>query len=371
VTLWTAAGLLVLAALVGIGLSVRKADGVSSSRKTTASQSAPAQSAKPKAKKKGDQKETPVAPVELTEIKSGEISTYLQNTSTLEARNVAVLVARRQGQVTAILAEEGAWAERGAVLARLDDREAKLAVEKSQLAAEVAKREIDRAKQLNDQGYLSAKELDDLEVKLRNATVELEQARYELSQRVITAPFAGRIVDRMVQLGETVTPGRDCFRIADFQPVLARVYFPERELARVKVGQEATLALDSQPGRTISGRVALVNPVVDRTNGTFEVTIEVPNRDGALRPGAVARVRIKTGHFAEAILMPRRGVLTEDGEDYVFVARADTVARVPITVGTIDGDTMQILAGLRPGDRVVTVGQGGLKPGAKIKAVTL
>jgi RND family efflux transporter MFP subunit len=346
-------GVLVLVIVAGVALTARRAGGNGGDKK-----------------KKSD--EGPVAsPVELTTARRGRIATFAQNTTTLEARNAAVLVARRPGQVLALLAEEGQWLKKGQPLARLDDREARLKVQRTELAAEVAKREIDRAKQLSDKGYMSAREIDDLEVKRRNAWVELEQARYELSQMVITAPFAGRVVDRMVQLGETVTEGKECFRIVDFDPVLARLYFPERELPRIRVGQDAVVTMDANPGHEFHGRVALVNPVVDRTNGTFKVTLEIANPNGALRPGTFARARIKTGEFEGAVLMPRRGLITEDGEDYVFVARGDSVVRIGVNVGAIEGDDAQILAGLREGDSVVTVGHGGLKPGAKIKPVTL
>jgi membrane fusion protein (multidrug efflux system) len=344
---------LVVAVVATVGLTARRAVGNGRGHKKT------------------EKVDPPAAPVELSEVRVGNIATYLQNTTTLEPRNTAVLVARRQGQVLAIPAEEGMWVNRGTVLARLDDREARLAVQRTELAAEVAKREVERGRQLHEQGYLSPKELDDLEVRLRNAWVGLEQARYDLSQMTITAPFAGRVVQRLVQLGETVTAGKECFRVDDFDPVLARLYFPERELSRVRVGLEAAVAMDAHPGERFRGRVSLVNPVVDRANGTFKVTVEVPNRSGLLRPGTFARVQLKTGEFSAALLLPRRALLGEDGEDYVFVARADTVVHVPVRVGAIEGDTAQILQGLKAGDRVVTVGQGGLKTGTKIKPVVL
>ena len=82
-----------------------------------------------------------------------------------------------------------------------------------------------------------------------------------------------------------------------------------------------------------------------------------------------ARVRLKTGSFASALLLPRRGVLSEDGEDYVFVARGDSAVRVPVKLGAVEDETAQITAGLTRGDRVVTVGQGGLKQGSKIRVV--
>jgi len=322
-----------------------------------------------KAKKKAEKDPIAASPVEVTVVRDGPISTFLETTATLEARNSATLVARREGPVVAVAAEEGQWMREGEVLARLDDKEARLAVERADLALEVAKREADRAEQLHSQGFMSPKEQDDLVLKRRTAEVELEQARYNFALTRITAPFAGRVVERSVNLGETVTPGKSCFTLVDFNPVLARLYFPERDLPAVQVGQQALVTLDSHPGKVFEARVSLVNPVVDQSNGTFKVTLELPNASGALRPGAFARVRLKTGSFASTLLLPRRGVLSEDGEDYVFVAHGDSAVRVAVKVGAIENDTAQITTGLARGDRVVTVGQGGLKQGSKIRVV--
>jgi membrane fusion protein (multidrug efflux system) len=236
---------------------------------------------------------------------------------------------------------------------------------------QLAEREAGRGRQMRQGGFLSEKELDDLEWRRRNAGVALREARYHLTQTRLTAPFSGRVTARMVNLGETVTPGRDCYRVEEFNPLLARLYFPERELAHVRRGQGATLTLDALPGRSFAARVALVNPVVDRANGTFKVTLEVRDPDGLLRPGNFARVRLRTGSYEDVLVLPQRAMVSEDGESFVFVARGDTVVRTPVRVGAHSGDTAQILAGLRPGDRVVTVGQGGLKQGARIKPVRL
>ena len=319
--------------------------------------------------KKGKKDEIPAAPVELSTVGKGSISTFLETTTVLEAVNSAILVARRQGQVTALLADEGRPVARGQVLARLDDTEARIALSRAQLALDQAEREASRGTQLHERGVQSQSALDDLTFKLRTARENLAQAQYDLSQTRITAPFGGRVVGRFIQLGETVTPGKECFRVDDFDPLLARVYFPEREQGRIHVGQEATLTMDAHPGRQFPARVTIVNPSVDRGNGTFKVTLEVQDRSGDLRPGSFARVRLQAASYDDVVVLPRKAVVTEDGDSYVFVAQGDSVNRIAITVGAISGDTAQILAGLAPGAKVVTVGQGGLKQGARIKAV--
>jgi membrane fusion protein (multidrug efflux system) len=223
---------------------------------------------------------------------------------------------------------------------------------------------------MSAQGYMSGKEWDDLDAKVRMAEVELRQAEHDLSETRIVAPFSGRVVMRSVNHGETVTPGRECFTLVDFDPLLARVYFPERELRNVSTGQIATLTSDAAGGAPVQGRVWLVNPAIDKSNGTFKVTVAVPNGDGALRPGGFARVRLTTGTRDGVLTMPKRGVLTEDGESFVFEVRGDSVVRVPVTVGAVEGERVQIVAGVEAGDHVVTVGQGGLKNGSKIRVVT-
>ncbi|MGH7729996.1 MAG: efflux RND transporter periplasmic adaptor subunit [Candidatus Eiseniibacteriota bacterium] len=349
--IWSGLGVLVVAGVIAGVLVVRNARG--------------------NGKKKDDKAGPSAAPVELSVVERGRISTWLQTTTTLEAQNSAVLVARGQGEVVDVVAEEGRWVEKGAPLARLDDTEARLALERADLAAKGARRDAERGQQLGQQGFLSTKDLDDLDLKLRSADVELAQRRHDLDEMRIVAPFSGRITDRMIHLGETVMPGRECFRLVDVNPMLARVYFPERELPRVRVGQAASVEVDAHPAREFPARITLVNPVVDRSNGTFKVTLEVHDRDGLLRPGSFARVRIRTGEFDDALLIPRRAAVNEDGEDFVFVARGDTVARVPVRIGAVSGDTSQILAGVSRGDSVVTVGQGGLKQGSRIKPVRL
>src|SRR5262249_53584442 len=157
------------------------------------------------------------------------------------------------------------------VLAQLDDTEARLAVESADVAFKGVQREAERGRQLRQQGFMSEKDIDDLELKLRTAKVALDQAQYNLTQTRLVAPFSGRVTARMINLGETVTAGRECFRLEDFDPLLARLYFPERELSRLQIGQPAKLTLDALPGREFEARVSLVNPVVDRTNGTVKV----------------------------------------------------------------------------------------------------
>ena len=133
--LWPVVGLAVVAVIAG-GLLV-------------------ARNGQANSKKKDKKEEIPAAPVELSTVGKGAISTYLETTTVLEAVNSAMLVARTQGQVVALLAEEGQPVARGQVLARLDDTEARIALSRARLSIEQAEREATRGKQLHERGVQS------------------------------------------------------------------------------------------------------------------------------------------------------------------------------------------------------------------------
>jgi RND family efflux transporter MFP subunit len=240
--LWSGLGVLVIVIAVGVGLVVKNAQG-NGGDKSGADSTEVAENGKDG--ENGENGENgngePAAPVELFTVNRGHISTFLQTTATLEALNSASLVAQKQGQVMALYAEEGDWVNKGALLAKLDDGEASVGLERAKVNLEVAQREAERGAKLLERDLISQKEKDDFDLAVRTAEVELEQRKFEYSQTQLTAPFSGRVSERLINLGETVTVGRECFSIVDFHPLRARLYFPERELARIKIGQKATL----------------------------------------------------------------------------------------------------------------------------------
>jgi multidrug resistance efflux pump len=174
---------------------------------------------------------------------------------------------------------------------------------------------------MHDKGYLSEKEIDDLELKMRTASVELEQARLELSERTITAPFAGRVVGAAGPARRDRHRRQGAVPLSDFRSAARPRFFPERELARVRVGQPATLTLDAQPGRGARGRVSLVNPEVDRSNRHVQGHARGRESGGRAATRRVRRTSSSAPESSRTRCSCRAvGCCPEDGEDYVFVA---------------------------------------------------
>ena len=308
-------------------------------------------------------------PVEVASAVKRNVSSYVTATSTLEAERIAQLLAETTGRVTAIHREEGDGVAKGRVLIQLEDTQQRLDFQKAKIDMEVAEKEWRRAEELEKKGIVSARDLDEARLRFEATRHAKARAEHELSKTAITAPFAGIVTERNVNIGETVTPGSAVATVADFDPLVARFRVPETEIGPVKVGQPVTLEIPSRQNDTQSAKVSLVSPVIDEGTGTVKLTAYLKNPGLDIKPGTFVRARVVAATHDSALTIPKRALVNEDDSHFVFVVASDTTRKVAVTPGITDGQFVEILSGLSAGDRVITVGQGGLKPGDRVRVV--
>ena len=298
-------------------------------------------------------------PVEVVEILPGPISAFIETNGTLEAEREVDIVARTGGPLVALNTEEGVQVRAGEVLAQIDELEARAQVEIARVALQDAETVYNRAKASFENAVVSQEVYDTALSALESARAQLSGNEIQLGYTRITAPFDGLIVQRAVKFGETVTAGQQLFRISDFDPLLCVIGVPERDLARLSVGQPAILQVEAFPGEQFRGRVLRISPVVDAATGTIRVTLEV-NRQGRLSPGMFAGVRLVTDVREDALIMPKRALSLESLADSVFVVEDGVAYRRNITLGYEEDDRVEVTSGLSASDRVIVVGQDGL-----------
>ena len=350
-------------------------------------------------------------PVEVAVARRGEISASILSTANLTARREVAVAAQTEGLVRELPAEEGDFVQAGQLLCRLDDTEARIRLqsarqklaqaklqlekagilgEKSDVQVANTREEYERYSQLYADRLVSEREvaqvryrLDELEHDLRASTSdtrelthrveelesEIEQFQLEISRTRVEAPFSGYITRRVVNVGQTVRSQDTLFQLGDFSPLQAEVFLSERDAAAITVGQDAAVYSGVEAGVGIEGRVARISPVVDRSTGTVKVTIELSRGNELFKPGAFVRVEIRTDTREGSVLIPKRAIVEEDGDRFVFVAEENTVKRVRIELGYQNAGDVEILRGVSAGDSVVVAGQGGLKDGSRIRLV--
>lgn len=308
-------------------------------------------------------------PVEVALAYRGDVSAFYSGTTTLEAEHDAEVVAKVGGVVEKLFVEEGQRVKAGQVMAKLDD--ARLSLEVARAEANLAKleQEYRRQKKLHASQLVSAEAYERLGHELNAMRTDLELARLQLAYTEIRAPFDGLVAERHVRIGNMIQQNSTAFRVTTYDPLIARLHVPERELNKLAVGQVAEVRVDAVPDKTFSGVVDRVSPVIDASTGTFAVTIAISGESNSLKPGMFGRVAIVHDTRADAVLVPRGAVVTEDAKSSVFVVRDGVAQRQLVRTGYITNGSIEILEGIEAGDAVITVGQSSLKDGARVAVI--
>jgi membrane fusion protein (multidrug efflux system) len=309
-------------------------------------------------------------PVQLAAVVDTSISSYIAAAANLEPEKTADVLAKVDGTVVSIDVEEGDNVTKGQVLARLDGSELRLQREQARIRAETSASELERAKSLFAKGLMSEKDYSDQKSTADLAQSELEAADLQYSYTTIAAPFTGKVTRRSVDLGRTVRTGTSLFTVEDTTPLLCKIYLPSHLIPSIEVGQMAEVSVGGSADSVITGRVRMISPVVDPATGTVKVTLELNGHDSTVRPGAFADIRMIADTHDGVPAIPRKAVISEGGDLFVFAAGSDTVRRVQVTTGYQQGDLVEVLSGLAPGDSVVVVGHGGIEEGSKIRVVS-
>lgn len=305
-------------------------------------------------------------PITTRPATQGDISSYYKTNATLEVDKDADIVSRVSGLVKTIAVEEGDAVEAGAVLLEIENDEYKHRVTLASAKTQNLKSKRDRLKALTDD-LVSAQERETAETDYNTAVAEMELAKLSLSYTTVRAPFAGKIVQRMVDPGQKVGSDTPVFHLSDFRSLLAKVYVPSKEFKNLKIDQGVNLVLDSSK-EVMKGRIKLVSPIIDPATGTIKITVEVSDYPANTRPGDFSEVQVITDTHPNVVLVPRFAVITDHDEQVVFIATEDdTAERRPVEIGYTDDDHAEITSGIKVGERVVVKGQRRLENGTILK----
>ena len=176
----------------------------------------------------------------------------------------------------------------------------------------------------------------------------------------MTTFISGTIIKKHMTLGEPVSRDKDSFVVADLSTVWIDITVYLRDLDLIKVGNETTVRAGSR-NRAVSGKISYVTPVVDEHTRTATARMVVENPDGYWRPGMFVMAEVKTGEVAAGIVVPSSAVHTLDGRSVIFVEEHEGFEPRPVDIGRKGNGQMEIVSGLEPGERYVTVGGFTLK----------
>jgi HlyD family secretion protein len=325
-------------------------------------------------------------------VKKGELLAVLENQD-LSAAAQDTKGAYDQAQATyetttaASLPEEIQKAEADAQQAKqVLDAQEKIFESRQQLFEQGAlpRKELDQSRvditQARNQYAISKKHLDSLlsigkQAELKGAAGSLESAKgkymgaaAQLSYSEIRSPISGFVTDRPLYPGEMAAAGSPLLTVMDLSSVIAKAHIPQEDAAALKVGDKGTITV---PGfdKPIDGKVTIVSPALDPSSTTVEVWFEAKNPKHELKPGTSVQLSITAQTVKDALVVPANSVLTgPDGATTVMLAGSDGLAHQQVVkLGIHNGDDVQVLEGVKEGDKVVSAGAYGLPDKTKIK----
>ncbi len=341
-------------------------------------------------------------PVEVAPFERGPITLRRVFSGALEATAEFGVAPKVSGRLERLTVDLGDRVARGQVVAWLDDAEfvqaeaqaqADVAVARAnrteaESALEIAGRALKRFETLREQGVTSESEYDAAradelarraslavsEAQVTRAEAALETARIRLGYTKVAAGWSGgddeRVVgERFVDEGSTVAANVPVLSIVELDPIVAVVFVPERDYARLAPGLPARLATDAYPGEAFAARIERIAPIFRQSTRQVRVELVAPNPDQRLKPGMFVRVEVELERLEDALLAPVAALTERGGEPGVFVldAAASTVRWRPVAAGIVEGERVAVLGEGLEG-AVVTLGQDLCDDGARVLA---
>ena len=322
-----------------------------------------------RAKEKGDTEADTAVPVEVQPLRRAEMVAVYSGTAAVEAHEEAEVVAKVGGEVRQIFVEEGDSVTEGQVLARLDGDRLRLTVAQTEANLRKLERDYNRQLELSQKGLVAKGTAENAKFDLDALRAAYASAQLELSYTEIRAPIPGVVSARHIKVGNTIMPNDPTFRVTNLDPLVAYVHIPEKEFRKLAPGQVAEVVVDALGGQKFAGTISRISPTVDPQSGTFRARVEVPDESRRLKPGMFARVNIVYERRADALQLPRNAILDADGEQSIFVVVNARAEQRHIRTGLVNNGWVEVVEGLKGDERVVVVGQGGLKSGTAVKVV--
>jgi membrane fusion protein, multidrug efflux system len=286
-------------------------------------------------------------PAPLVTVETTTVQIPLTLPSQLYVEHDATIYARSAGIVESVLVDLGHLVRTGQPLARLESTDQRIAVDQAQDKFVNTLQMVERQRALKVAGVVTQADSERVEFEHREAVLGLRKAQRDHDLTRIVAPFAGVVTGRTARIGRLVSPGDSLFRITALKPILAIVHVPEPAAGGVSVGVEAEVV---GAGTVARARVIRTSPIIDAASGTREVVLQLGAGGPQLVPGA--SVTVKLGSQRRQVVAIPRDAVGQDG--YAMVWSDDHTTLRALTLGSqIEGDRVEVLTGLAPGEKIV------------------
>lgn len=312
---------------------------------------------------------SPSVAVATVPVRVQPIERTITAVGTFEPVARVLVAAQEEGVVTAVHAREGDGVAAGSVVVELDDRELVAELAEARANLDEASANLGRVQSLHATGLAAAQELDTASARQRVAAARVDALQTRLSFTRITAPVAGVVTSRRVEVGDLASPRVPLLELAAGSGLLLRVPVSELDVVRLSPGDRADVTVDALPDLALESYIQRIFPAADPVSRQVTVELRVDAAPAAVRYGFLARAHLVLERIPDAMVVPEQALQRgADGSAFVWVVE-DSAARMrPVEAGHRFGDRAVVTAGLEADDQVVVEGVARLREGAAVTA---
>jgi len=201
------------------------------------------------------------------------------------------------------------------------------------------------------------------------ALIDRDEPGFKFEPAPVDSLLAGIVGRVYVDLGAKVTPQTPVALIVDMDSVKVKVDVVERDLPKIKIGQEAQIRMDAYPEQVFKGKICKISPVVDLESRTAPVEILISNPNHLLKPGMFARATIVTKENKDTLIIPRDALIKKDDSTFIFIVKDNRALRKEVTTGMSQENLVEIKDNLNAGEEVIVMGKTRVKDGTKVRVI--
>ncbi|MGE5432636.1 MAG: efflux RND transporter periplasmic adaptor subunit [Syntrophomonadaceae bacterium] len=294
------------------------------------------------------------------------ISDELSIVGTIQSNNDVMVISETQGRTLQVFIKTGDYIKEGSPIAQVDDELKKAAFMTAKVNFEKSKKDLQRMEALFKEKNISDSDLENARLAATAAEAQYIAASRTLNDTKIKAPISGIVADKFINPGTMVAPGTPVANIIDISKLKVRVNVPERDVFRLKTGEQTVLTTDVYPGTELKGRIETISSKADNAH-TYPVEIIIPNSSRTpLKAGMFAQVKFTSISDRQALTIPRSAIITSIKNPRIYVVENGVAKLRDIAAGKEANRKVEVLGGLRPGENVVVSGQNNLIDNAKV-----
>jgi len=299
----------------------------------------------------------------VVDVKKGLLSESINSSGEIKAIKTVKISPRKSGFIQSLLVEEGDKVNKEQILGTLDDKEFKFKLQELKIRNDKQKSDFLRREYLYNEGAISKENFEDFKTKYNTSSAKLNDAISEESFYLIKSPFSGTITSKYAEIGSYVAPIANMssnssaknfiFELSDGIEIIAKV--PESDIGRIKIGQEASVRIESYPSKKYQAKIMKIAPraIKDNNVTSFEVTLRFKEISDDIKIGMTADLEFKVENDIEKILVPTVSIVTEKGKKGILKLDKNNFPKFEeVEFGISSGSQTSVINGLKPGEKI-------------------